>query len=241
VPAEAVRSVAYKIKPFLKLSTIVVSTSKGLEEGSGKRMDEVLAEEFSKKQPIVYLGGPMLSEEIKNKLGGRGIATSTSVNAFKQLRQIFVGTGIEIEYSNKVSAVVMVGVLKNVYALGFGICRALNLGDNFYGWYVQQAIKEMAIILNLTTGKKEIVYGLAGMGDFVSTAYSKYSRNSSCGLEIIKTGKCSLKGEGYISLPEVFKVTRKDVKKLPILNKIYSVVIKQNEKVNSFKTLLVIK
>ena len=88
IPSKFVRSVCMQAQPYVDKDTIVVSTSKGLEDGTLKRMSEILAEVFP-KNTIAVLTGPSHAEEV-----GRGIPTavvvaSENIEAAKLIQNTF--------------------------------------------------------------------------------------------------------------------------------------------------------
>lgn len=66
VPTKAIRSVAQEVAQHLKTKPIIIHASKGLEQGTHKRISEVIAEEIpaEKRQGIVVLSGPSHAEEV---------------------------------------------------------------------------------------------------------------------------------------------------------------------------------
>ena len=63
VPSFAVRQTARRAAPYLRANTIVVNVAKGLEDGSYKRLSQVLEEELP-QQKIVAMSGPSHAEEV---------------------------------------------------------------------------------------------------------------------------------------------------------------------------------
>ena len=57
VPSHVIRTISKMIRPYLKPNQIIVSIAKGIEEGSLKRISEVIEEEIL-GNPIVILSGP---------------------------------------------------------------------------------------------------------------------------------------------------------------------------------------
>ena len=72
---------------------------------------------------------------------------------------------------------------------------------------------------------KKVILGTAGLADFVATAYSPYSRNREVGNQIVKNGKCDLKGEGTVSLPPLIARLGARAGQFPLLNAIKSIAI----------------
>ena len=67
VPSVAVRECAKMISGYLD-NQIVVNVAKGLENGTQKRLSEVIKEELPKEQRIAILSGPSHAEEVARRM-----------------------------------------------------------------------------------------------------------------------------------------------------------------------------
>ncbi len=225
VPSWELRNAAEEISPHLASGAVVVSLTKGLEEKTLKTADEVLKEVLPKDSVMCILGGPMLSGELKKGNIGVAVAAIKNEIEFLKIKNLLSGMNVFLEYSNDVHGVALVGVLKNVYAFGLGVIDALELGNNFKGWWVQKSLQEMARMISDLGGNGKTALDVAGLGDLVATGFSNNSKNFRSGQEFVKTGKCLLKGEGFVSLPLVFELLKKDFKNYPLLVSLRSIVI----------------
>jgi len=75
VPSHAIRGLSKLIAPYLKQNQIIVSIAKGIEEGSSKRISQVIEEEIS-INPIVILSGPSHAEEVALDIPTTVVVTS---------------------------------------------------------------------------------------------------------------------------------------------------------------------
>ena len=62
VPSFAVRQTAQRAAPYLRENTVVVNVAKGLEDGSYKRLSQVLEEELPGRRVVVMSGPPLAGE-----------------------------------------------------------------------------------------------------------------------------------------------------------------------------------
>ncbi|HEC01114.1 MAG TPA: glycerol-3-phosphate acyltransferase, partial [Sphingomonadales bacterium] len=63
VPAQFVRAIAQDMKVFLKESTPIILCAKGIEQSTGKMMNEVVSAVLP-KSPLVLLSGPTFAREV---------------------------------------------------------------------------------------------------------------------------------------------------------------------------------
>ncbi len=239
IPTIAIRKILSLISPYLNKKTLIISPSKGIEENTLKTAVGVLEELLSEKNPYALLFGPMIAEEIIKGMPGIGVVATKKQEVFAKMETLFADTNLQIEYSSDLQGVALAGILKNIYAIGLGMSDALEIGKNFKGWLVQKAIKEMAEIIELLGGKKETAFDVAGLGDFIATAFAPYSSNREVGEKLIKTGKILTKSEGLVSLPSLLKLLGKDrMAKFPLLQALKKIIIQNENAKIIFKELL---
>ena len=74
--------------------------------------------------------------------------------------------------------------LKNILGIAAGICDGLAIGDNGKAALLTRGLVEIARLGVHLGARSETFYGLAGVGDIVTTCYSPYGRNRSVGERI---------------------------------------------------------
>ena len=238
VPSWCVREALENIKKYLSKKALIVCLSKGIEMGTSKTIDVVLKEILGSKQSLAILSGPMLAEELMSGKNGFAVFASKNKKDFYVIFDIFRGTNLKIEYSKDMKGVALCGVLKNIYALGLGICDGLGLGSNAKGKLAGEAIKEMTEIVKYLGGKKESVFSVAGTADLIATAFSNFSRNREVGEELGRTGVCCLESEGYKSTKSLMNLLGKKSSLLPFLMAIKLIVLDNKNPASSFSDLL---
>ncbi len=236
LPSSTVREFITSIAADIQPGTMVVSLVKGLDKTTGKTMHEVLQELLSASVSVAILGGPMLSGELLQGRFAYGVAACDTA-VFSQLKELFAPTRLKIEYSSDMPGVAAVGVLKNIYALGLGIAAALEVGDNARGWLVTQALHEMRVLVPALGGTPETVFTLAGLGDFVATAYSQHSRNRTVGEELVTHKKVTIASEGLLTLPILLKRVA-DISSYPFLQVIRNVVLEGKDARREFQRFI---
>ena len=198
VPSWVLRNALESMKSFLRPETILVSLAKGMEN-DGKTMDEVIKELVINN--FVLMSGPMLAEEISQGTPGFAVLAAASTIDASKVKELFNGTNIHTEISDKVQSVAFAGVLKNVYALVLGIVSGLGFKDNLKGFLVSRMLKEWDYLAEILGLDKLILSGQAGIGDFIATSFSDYSKNRELGEKLAKGNAGDLQSEGLASLP----------------------------------------
>lgn len=218
-PAAAVFEILKKIKNFNLKTKILICVSKGIDLKTNQRMDQIL-NNFTSNFGLLY--GPMIAEELNQNKFGFGILVSKNKKVLK-IKKIFNNTKIKIKLSDDLVGVSLCGILKNIYALGLGLIDGLNLGLNFKGYYISQAITEIYEIVKELGGKKESVLDLCGAGDLIATGLSQNSANYLSGFLKAKNKKIIKLSEGLKSLSGIKKILKAKKIKTSIFDKIYRI------------------
>jgi len=184
-PSHAVRAVSGVVAKALDGQPVVVSVSKGLEEGTLDTMTAVL-EETLPGLSVVALSGPTFALEVYAGQPTAVVAASTDLTAAELVQQAFATGAFRVYTSGDVVGVELGGALKNVIALAAGILEGMGLGHNPRAALITRGLAEMTR-LGEALGADPITFaGLAGMGDLILTATGQLSRNRSLGVEIGK-------------------------------------------------------
>lgn len=238
VPSWGMRAAVTKCLPHLPKRAVIVSLAKGMEKQTGKRMDEVLSELLPPRQPFALLGGPMLAEELELELPGVAVIATRRPSTFKCIEELFRASEVRCEWVSDVSAAALLGVLKNIYAIGLGIVDGLGWGFNAKGWFVVQAIHEMNEIVRQLIRKPHIAIGTAGLGDLIATGLSPDSKNHDFGYRIAKIGTPDLQSEGCISLATLIVRLGEQAKFFSLLSTIDEILNAKRDAKVAFQQLI---
>ena len=229
IPTPFVRSVCEQAKPCMGTDSILVSTAKGLEDGTLKRMSEIISEIYPDNR-IVVMSGPSHAEEL-----GLGIPTAVAVasedrEAAEYIQQTFSDNTLRLYVNSDVIGCEIGGAVKNVIALCCGVTDGLGLGDNTKAALITRGLSEITRLGVKVGGKQETFAGLAGLGDLVVTCTSIHSRNYRAGVLIGKgidpeeavrqVGTV----EGYGCAKATLKLARKLGVKMPITEEINEIL-----------------
>lgn len=190
VPSHTLRQNIRRVASDIAPGCIVVSAVKGLELNTGRRMSEILREELPNgaDRSICALSGPNLASEIVRGMPAPTVIASPNQEAALQTQAIINSSVFRVYTNADIVGVEFCGALKNIIALGAGICDGLDLGDNAKSGFMTRGLAEIAR-LGIAAGASPATFaGLAGMGDLVATCSSVLSRNHYVG-EQLATGK----------------------------------------------------
>jgi glycerol-3-phosphate dehydrogenase (NAD(P)+) len=187
VPSSTLRGNLRALRPHVDPDMLVLSAVKGLERDTGKRMSEVVREELpGLRRPLCVLSGPNLSREIAQGLPAATIIACEDLATAETLREALMSPLFRVYTNEDVAGVELAGALKNIVAIGTGMCDGLGYGDNAKAGFITRGLAEIAR-LGVAAGAQPLTFlGLAGVGDLMATCYSPLSRNHRVGIELAK-------------------------------------------------------
>src|SRR5579871_2072576 len=166
-------------------ATPVLSLAKGIEIDTFRRPTEILAELLGAER-LAVLSGPSHAEEVSRGLPTSVVAASPDVELVREVQQWFSTDRFRVYGNPDVLGVELAGALKNVIAIAAGICDGLGFGDNAKAALLTRGIVEMARFGISLGADKETFFGLAGIGDLITTCSSIHGRNRRVGERLAK-------------------------------------------------------
>ncbi len=177
VPSHTLRENARRAAPHIPKGALVVSGSKGLEQGTFKRMSTVLAEELPAHVRLCSLSGPNLAREVVRDMPTATVIASVDEQAAREAQGLLNSPTFRVYTNSDVIGTEMAGALKNIVAIGAGMCDGMGLGDNAKAAFLTRGLAEITR-LGVAAGAQPATFaGNAGIGDLLATCYSSLSRN----------------------------------------------------------------
>ena len=197
VPSGGLRAVAREAAELADPRALLISAAKGLEEGTAHRMSQVVAEMIvDAPLRLVALSGPNLAVEVARGAPTASVAAATNPAAALAAQRLFScreNPSFRVYTSRDVIGVELGGAIKNVIAIGAGVCDGQGFGDNSKAALMTRGLTE-AIRFGIAQGAQAQTFlGLSGVGDLIATGGSRLSRNYRVGFAL---------GQGR-SLPDI--------------------------------------
>ena len=184
VPSHGLRETLIAIRPHLSENSRVCWATKGFELHSGKLPHQVVAEELGADMPVAVLSGPTFAKEVGAQLP-TAMTVAANDSAFAaELAEALSGDNFRAYTSDDMVGVEVGGAVKNVLAIGAGMCDGLGFGANSRIAMITRGLVEMTRLGVALGAKQETFMGLAGMGDLVLTCTDNLSRNRRMGLAL---------------------------------------------------------
>ncbi|MCS7213902.1 MAG: NAD(P)-dependent glycerol-3-phosphate dehydrogenase [Candidatus Calescibacterium sp.] len=244
VPTSAFREVIKSSSKYIQGDHIIISTSKGLERGTFKRMTEIIKEETCCKK-VGVISGPNLAAEIINGDPSGAVVASLIREVQEKVYQNLHSPFFRVYMSYDVVGVELGGALKNIYAIAAGISDYLGFKMNTFSLLLSRAASEMVRFGSKLGAKQETFFGLSGIGDLFATASSDLSRNRRFGKLIAKglSPQDALKEigeavEGYPVTKAVYELSEKLKIRMNIVRAIYNILYTKKDIQSAIAELL---
>jgi glycerol-3-phosphate dehydrogenase (NAD(P)+) len=188
MPSRFVRPLYRQMLPHLKSEMRFVSATKGLEQGTLLRMSEVAREVTAEKfEPrVAVLSGPTFAREVASGDPTAVVIASQDRELATSIQRQFSGPTFRLYVNDDPVGVELGAALKNIIAIGAGICDGLGLGSNTIAALITRGLAEITRLAIALGGQPKTLSGLAGLGDLVLTCNGALSRNRTVGIELAK-------------------------------------------------------
>jgi glycerol-3-phosphate dehydrogenase (NAD(P)+) len=208
----------------------VVSVVKGIENGTFLRPSEIIREVWGARE-VVALSGPSHAEEFARRLPASVVVAGDSAQLLDEVQGLFTTDRFRVYTNRDLVGVELAGALKNVVAIAAGICDGLGYGDNAKAALLTRGIVEMTRFGVELGAERETFSGLAGIGDLITTCFSRFGRNRRVGerlgqgasLEVILAELHGV-AEGVTTCRSVFDLSQARNIDMPISGEVYRVL-----------------
>jgi glycerol-3-phosphate dehydrogenase (NAD(P)+) len=223
VPSAGFRDVVRSFALHLEPQAVLMSVTKGLERGTGRRMSEVLID-LAPDHAVSVLSGPNLAFEIAAGQPAASVVACDDQRVASRLQEVFSRPLFRVYTHDDVIGCEIGGVVKNVIAIAAGMATGMGFGDNSRATLITRGLVEMSRLGEKLGANPGTFSGLAGMGDVVATCSSRKSRNTTVGTRLgqgesiadINASMNHMVAEGVKSAGTVVALARKVGIEMPI-------------------------
>ncbi len=223
VPSSGFRDVVRSLALHLEPRAVLMSLTKGLERGTGRRMSEVLVD-LAPDHSVSVLSGPNLAGEIAAGQPAASVVACPDAAVANRLQEVFTRPLFRVYTHDDVIGCEIGGVVKNVIAIAAGMAHGMGFGDNSRATLITRGLVEMGRLGAKLGANPGTFSGLAGMGDVIATCSSMKSRNTTVGVRLGKGETISdinasmnhMVAEGVKSAGTVVALARKVGVEMPI-------------------------
>jgi glycerol-3-phosphate dehydrogenase (NAD(P)+) len=232
VPSQTLRENLESWKSLIPSDATLVSLIKGLEQGTGLRMSQVMVEATGLSQDqMAVISGPNLALEIAKKEPAASVCACPDSERASEVAKTCSSDYFTVFTNQDLIGTELGGVLKNLIAVAIGIVNGLGYGQNTKASIMTRGLAEITKFAVAHGARRRTMFGLAGLGDLIATSESSLSRNFRAGemlgrgyskREVLK--RMQQTAEGLSSVQPVLKIANAEGIEMPIVSQVHDVL-----------------
>ncbi len=188
VPSAYAQGVIEQVDNSMWQNKNIISAIKGVLPDAKLLLNDYLATQLNYPiEKYVSIMGPCHAEEVAEERLSYLTFSGMNDGLTYAAAEAFKNTYISTTCNHDIWGAQFAAVLKNIYAVGAGIARALDYGDNFLSVYITNCYREMYHFLQdhfqkvHPSNETPDFHTSAYLGDLLVTCYSLHSRNRTFG------------------------------------------------------------
>ena len=245
VPTSFLRATLTVLADRVPAGIPFLSVVKGIENGTFDRPSQIIVEILGER-PVAVLSGPSHAEEIARGLPASVVVAGSSLELNQAVQENLSHESFRVYTNPDAVGVELAGALKNILGIAAGICDGLGFGDNAKAALLTRGLVEISRLGVALGGHQATFYGLAGVGDLITTCYSPFGRNRSVGerigrgeaLETILAGMVNV-AEGVTTTRSVHALALKRAIDMPITAELHQVLFEGKDPRSAVSDLMV--
>jgi glycerol-3-phosphate dehydrogenase (NAD(P)+) len=238
VPSAYVQKVIEQADKSVWQQKNIISAIKGILPDANLLLNDYLtANADCQLEKYVSITGPCHAEEVADERLSYLTFSGLDDDLTCGVAEAFSNTYLNTTCNHDIWGAQFASVLKNIYAIGAGIARALDYGDNFLSVYITNCYREMYHFLQdhfekvHPSNEHPDFHTSAYLGDLLVTCYSLHSRNRTFGTMIgkgysVKAAmlEMNMVAEGYYAARGMQSVSKEFSIDIPIATFIYKML-----------------
>lgn len=223
IGCQHLRSLAKQLNGYNLNGKSFLLAMKGLEEPGAKILIDVFKEEINQNIHVACLGGPGHVQDYMKKVPSCVVVDSYEEDVKDRWIKLLQSDLIRFYYGNDIIGNQIGAALKNVIGIAAGILDGLEW-YGLKGALMARAPVEVGRLIKHFGGNPFTAYGLAHLGDYEATLFSKHSHNRMYGEMFAKGERFGKLAEGVATLKAVKEIADKAGIDMPICQALYKAV-----------------
>lgn len=228
IGSQSLRDLMEKLSTLSISNKTIVLCMKGIEASSGKRLTEVVNEFLPSSSKSAIWVGPGHSEDFIKGIPNCMVIDSTSEEVKNILIKEFSSDLIRFYYGTDLIGNEIGAAAKNVIGIAAGMLDGFGY-PSLKGALMSRGTREIARLIGAAGGNELSAYGLAHLGDYEATLFSKHSHNRKFGEMYINGEPYDKLAEGVSTVGALLNLANKYNVDLPISNAVNNIITLQED------------
>ena len=216
ISCQALRSFLADVKKFDLTGKSFVLCMKGIEEGTGLRLTQVVKEILG-DVPVAVWVGPGHPQNFVNGVPNCMVIDSENEELKRKLVNDFSSELIRFYIGADLIGSEVGAAAKNVVGIAAGMLDGLGYGC-LKGALMSRGTHEVGKLIKAMGGNERSAYGLCHLGDYEATLFSKFSQNRMFGETLVKGESYTKLAEGVATSRAMVELAKKYNVEMPIVN-----------------------
>lgn len=196
---------------------------KGIEEGTGCRLSEIAEQELPEGTKVAIWVGPGHVQDYSRGIPNCMVIDSKDDDVKRFLVEAFTSELIRFYYGTDMIGNEIGAATKNVIGIAAGALDGLGY-CSLKGALMARGTREVSRLIEAMGGDPMSAYGLAHLGDYEATVFSKHSRNRQFGESFVKGEHMEGLAEGVYTAKAMEEFGVKYGVELPICTAVNDIV-----------------
>lgn len=223
ISAQNLRSFSQEIIKYNIDGKPIVLCMKGIEDKTGDRLSVIVENYVKDRAKVAVWVGPGHVQDFVNGIANCMVIDSKHDDIIKYLVDAFSSDLIRFYYGTDIVGTEIGAASKNVIGIAAGMLDGINQ-PSLKGALMSRGTREISRLIKAMGGNELSAYGLAHLGDYSATVFSKYSHNRKYGEMFIKNNSYDELAEGVSTARAIMLLSQKYESELPICNAVNMII-----------------
>ncbi|MGI6349183.1 MAG: NAD(P)H-dependent glycerol-3-phosphate dehydrogenase [Eubacteriaceae bacterium] len=222
ISAQQLRDFLQSVRKLDFSDKTLILCMKGIEQGSGKRLTQVV-EEFLPAVPVAVWVGPGHVQNYVQKIPNCMVVDSKDKNLTARVVRDFNTQLMRLYIGEDIVGAEVGAAAKNVIGIAAGILDGMGF-TSLKGALMARGAREVSRLIKAMGGNELTAYGLSHLGDYEATLFSLYSNNRKFGEAFVKKEVFDKLAEGVYTTDAMLLLAHKYEVDLPITKGIKEII-----------------
>lgn len=222
IGAQNLRGFLQELSPEECSGKTWVLCMKGIEASTGLRLTQVVRGFLPNVDLAVWVG-PGHVQDFLQGIPNCMVVDSDSDIVKQRVVKIFESPLIRFYYGNDLVGNEVGAAAKNVIGIAAGMLDGMNQ-TALKGALMSRGTREIGRLIQAMGGREITAYGLAHLGDYEATVFSKYSHNRQFGEDFVRSVHYEKLAEGVPTVTALLRLGNQYGVELPICSAVDSVI-----------------
>ena len=228
ISAQALRAFCEQLAPELLAGKTLVLCIKGLEQNTGARLSHVVQSASRGACKVAVWLGPGHVQDFMQDIPNCMVIDSEDVETTKILIEMYSSPLIRLYIGQDLIGNEVGAATKNIIGIAAGMLDGLELSA-LKGALMSRGSREISRLIRALGGNEQSVYGMAHLGDYQATLFSKHSHNRAFGEKFVTNKKFERLAEGVTTLDAVNQLAKSYDVELPICQALHEILNEGND------------